>query len=93
MKSPTARVPSSPPTSRVQRFSRIARATSRSMRASSSGWPRWARSIPTLKMAASGFARSLPASGGAEPCTGSNIAIPPGRAGWRFALAAIPSPP
>ena len=32
----------------------------------------------------------FPASGGAEPCTGSNIEVLPG---WRFADAAMPSPP
>ena len=40
--------------------------------------------------APTGFALPVPTSGGAEPCTGSNIDVRPG---WRFAEAATPRPP
>ena len=51
-----------------------ARAQTRSMRASSSGQPRWPSIMPTVRKLAIGFATFLPTSCGAEPCTGSNIA-------------------
>jgi hypothetical protein len=64
--------------------------TARSIAAASSGRPSVSSIRAAERIAPIGFATFLPASGGAEPCTGSNIDVRPG---WRLPEAAIPSPP
>ena len=90
MASPTSRVPSVPPMSDVVRsFSTAHRTASSTLRASSAQ-PRCSSMSPALRIAPIGLATFLPATGGAEPCTGSNRLSRPG---WMLPEAAMPSPP
>ena len=79
MQSPVSRVPSEPPISVVHLSAR------RPPSAPPLRSPRPRRSSPSVssisaadRIAPIGFATFLPASGGAEPCTGSNIDVLPG---------------
>src|SRR5229473_447490 len=85
-----SRVLAVPPRSLVRTPATSASFTARSTRRAASACPSCSNIRAPVRIAASGLATPLPASGGADPCTGSNS---PARPGWRLALAARPSPP
>ena len=76
--SPASLVPSDPPISCVVFFCRTASSTAASIFSASRVIPRCASIIAAVRIAPNGFAMFLPAIGGAEPCTGSNIEVFPG---------------
>src|SRR5206468_2835920 len=82
-------VPSRPPMSAVALPLLTASATARSIAAASAWRPRCSSIIADDRIAPTGLATFRPASGGAEPCTGSNIEVRPG---CRLPDAATPSP-
>src|SRR5439155_336665 len=87
----TSRVPALPPMSGVRTPAVSVSFTARSRSRAASGAPSCSSISAPASTAAMGLAIPLPASGGAEPCTGSNSPAPP-RPGWIFALAASPRP-
>src|SRR2546422_2736345 len=92
MAAATSRVPAVPPISGVRTSAASVARTACSRSRAAPGAPRCSSISAPVSTAAIGLAIPLPASDGAEPCTGSNNPAPP-RPGWRLALAASPSPP
>src|SRR5262249_41220427 len=75
---PTSRVPSEPPMSEVVWLDLMAEMTACSINLASSFNPRCSHIRDAVRIAPNGFAIFLPAMLGDEPCTGSNMAGPPG---------------
>src|SRR5439155_24076270 len=90
MAAATSRVVAVPPASGLRTPAARVSLTARSRARAGSAWPSCSNISAPVSTAAIGFATPLPASGGAEPWTGSNS---PARPGCRLALAARPSPP
>src|SRR3954452_11896083 len=83
-------VPRVPPISAVVFFCCTAASTALLIRSDSLAKPKCSSIMAAVEIAPMGLAMFLPANGGAEPCTGSNIEVFPG---WILPLAAMPRPP
>src|SRR4029453_4576409 len=87
IQSPTSRVPREPPISAVVCPSATAAATAFSMDLDSWVAPLVSRRSAMDRQAPIGLATFFPASGGADPWTGSHIEVPPG---WMLPAPGLP---